>query len=456
MKKSRFTDRTKWKIIIVLMVGMVVVALFLQAGILMYVNSKNLDKTSQMLLDQSISIIEKNQKNEIDLIRSMKEDYVIRARAVSYILESRLEAENDTEELQKIASLMSIDEIYLFDATGKIYSGTKQEYYGYSFDSGEQMEYFKPMLENKGLTMCQDITPNTSEGRSMMYAITWNSTGDKMIQVGIEPVRLLAEIKQNDVSTVVSNMPMYQGMNLYVADLDTHEILGATDENTIGKKLEAKHKEAIVWDVEKGVPSECQDKAWQTCSCLGTWHYNRSAYEDNWYKSAETVIHMLIDIVSKNGNLLLSVPMKGNGTIDDKEEKILEDIAAWMEVNGEGIFDTRPWCIYGEGPSTETAIPLDGAGFNEGKNAPYTSADIRFVKKGKYLYAHIMKWPSDGKIQIKSLAIGSPYCKGEIEKVELLGGGKAKFRRTSKGLLIDLPKDKTPNPISLVLKITNR
>lgn len=119
MKKSRFTDRTKWKIIIVLMVGMVVVALFLQAGILMYVNSKNLDKTSQMLLDQSISIIEKNQKNEIDLIRSMKEDYVIRARAVSYILESRLEAENDTEELQKIASLMSIDEIYLFDATGK-------------------------------------------------------------------------------------------------------------------------------------------------------------------------------------------------------------------------------------------------------------------------------------------------------------------------------------------------
>lgn len=73
----------------------------------------------------------------------------------------------------------------------------------------------------------------------MMYAITWNSTGDKMIQVGIEPVRLLAEIKQNDVSTVVSNMPMYQGMNLYVADLDTHEILGATDENTIGKKLEA-------------------------------------------------------------------------------------------------------------------------------------------------------------------------------------------------------------------------
>ena len=237
MKKSRFTDRTKWKIIIVLMVGMVVVALFLQAGILMYVNSKNLDKTSQMLLDQSISIIEKNQKNEIDLIRSMKEDYVIRARAVSYILESRLEAENDTEELQKIASLMSIDEIYLFDATGKIYSGTKPEYYGYSFDSGEQMEYFKPMLENKGLTMCQDITPNTSEGRSMMYAITWNEAGNKMIQVGIEPKRLLNEAKQNEVSNVVADMPVYKGMEILVADADTKIVAGATDSSKIGQEI---------------------------------------------------------------------------------------------------------------------------------------------------------------------------------------------------------------------------
>ena len=239
MKKSRFTDRTKWKIIIVLMVGMVVVALFLQAGILMYVNSKNLDKTSQMLLDQSISIIEKNQKNEIDLIRSMKEDYVIRARAVSYILESRLEAENDTEELQKIASLMSIDEIYLFDATGKIYSGTKPEYYGYSFDSGEQMEYFKPMLENKGLTMCQDITPNTSEGRSMMYAITWNEAGNKMIQVGIEPKRLLNEAKQNEVSNVVADMPVYKGMEILVADADTKIVAGATDSSKIGQEIDS-------------------------------------------------------------------------------------------------------------------------------------------------------------------------------------------------------------------------
>lgn len=220
-----------------------------------------------------------------------------------------------------------------------------------------------------------------------------------------------------------------------------------------GKKLQDKHKEAIVWDVEKGVPSEGQAKPWQTCTCLGNWHYDRSCYVDNWYKSAKTVVQMLVDIVSKNGNMLLSVPVKGNGTIDDKEEKILEDIAAWMDVNKEGIFGTRPWAVYGEGPSTETVIPLDGPGFNESKNAPYTSADIRFVEKNGAIYAHVLEWPADGKVVIKSLAAGNPLYKGKIKKVELLGAGKVSHRRTSDGLVVNLPANKKPNDISLVLKI---
>ena len=100
------------------------------------------------------------------------------------------------------------------------------------------MENFKPMLENKSLTMCQDVTPNTSEGKSMMYAITWNEAGTRMVQVGIEPVRLLEEVKQNEVSTVVSNMPMYEGISIYVADQESGEIYGATDETKVGKTLD--------------------------------------------------------------------------------------------------------------------------------------------------------------------------------------------------------------------------
>ena len=94
------------------------------------------------------------------------------------------------------------------------------------------------MLKNKSLTMCQDVTPNTAEGMKMMYAITWNEDGTKMIQVGIEPKRLLNEIKQNNISNVVAGMPVYKGIEIIVADGDRQIIEGATDSSKLGKKLE--------------------------------------------------------------------------------------------------------------------------------------------------------------------------------------------------------------------------
>ena len=148
------------------------------------------------------------------------------------------EAEQNAEELKKIAKLIAVDEIHLFDPTGKIYSGTIPEYYGHTFDSGDQMEYFKPMLKDKTLTMCQDVTPNTSEGKQMMYAITWNEAGTRMVQVGIEPVRLLDELKKNEIPSIVENMPVYEGIRIYVAEKETGEIYGATDASEIGKKLD--------------------------------------------------------------------------------------------------------------------------------------------------------------------------------------------------------------------------
>ena len=135
-----------------------------------------------------------------------------------------------------------------------------------------------------------------------------------------------------------------------------------------GKILEDKHKEAMVWDVERGIPDRPQEKAWQTCTCLGNWHYERSVYDRNGYKPASQVVKMLVDIVSKNGNLLLSVPLRGSGAIDEKEVAILKDIKAWMDVNGESIYGTRPWTTFGEGPLAEAANPMKAQGFNEGQN----------------------------------------------------------------------------------------
>ena len=232
--------KTKNKILklVCLLIFVIGTAVFLEAAILYTVNNKNVYQTSKVLLDQAVDIIEKNQKNEDDMIQSLKEDYIVRAKAVSYIIDAKPEAEKNITELKKIADLMSIDEIHIFDKKGKIYSGTEPKYYGYSFDSGEQMAYFKPMLKNKKLTMCQDVTPNTSEGKKMMYALVWNEAGDRMIQVGIEPVRLLQEVKQNEADAVVANMPVYKGMSLYVTDKKFGKIYGATDSKKIGKTLD--------------------------------------------------------------------------------------------------------------------------------------------------------------------------------------------------------------------------
>ena len=218
-------------------VAVIVVALLLEAGILKYVNDANAYRISKVLLDRVVTVLDKNDQSEEELIESLKDDYIVRAKAVSYIVDAKPQVENDVEELQKIAKLMSVDEIHLFDETGRITSGSVPKYFGYSFDSGDQISYFKPMLTDKSLTMCQDVTPNTSEGKEMMYAITWNDAGTMMVQVGLKPQRLLEELKQNEISTVVSDMPVYKGMEIYVADADTGLISGATDCDKIGKNI---------------------------------------------------------------------------------------------------------------------------------------------------------------------------------------------------------------------------
>lgn len=228
----------KKKNLIGLAAVVIVIALLLETGILNYVNERNASVTSQVLLDRVIFIIDKNETSEAQLIDSLKDDYIARAKAVSYIIDAKPKVEYDVDELQKIAKLISVDEIHIFNEKGVIYSGSIPKYYGYSFDSGEQISYFKDMLKDKNLSMCQDVTPNTSEAKEMMYAITWNESKSKMIQVGISPKRLLKELKQNEISKVVANMPVYDGMELIVADRTSNEIEGATDSEKLGMTMQ--------------------------------------------------------------------------------------------------------------------------------------------------------------------------------------------------------------------------
>lgn len=228
--------------ILILSITIVAVALILETCILQYVNDKNAQTTSNVLLDRVIAVIDKNESIESEFVKSLKDDYIVRAKAISYIVDAKPEVEYDVDELQKIAGLMSVDEIHFIDDTGTIYSGSLPKYFGYSFDSGEQMAFFKQMLNNKDLTLCQDVTPNTAEAKEMMYAITWNEAKTHMVQVGITPKRLLKELKRNQISNVVADMPVYKGMEIYVVDAKTKKILGATDASWVGNTAHFNHK----------------------------------------------------------------------------------------------------------------------------------------------------------------------------------------------------------------------
>ena len=228
--------------ILILSITIVAVALILETCILQYVNDKNAQTTSNVLLDRVIAVIDKNESIESEFVKSLKDDYIVRAKAISYIVDAKPEVEYDVDELQKIAGLMSVDEIHFIDDTGTIYSGSLPKYFGYSFDSGEQMAFFKQMLNNYDLTLCQDVTPNTAEAKEMMYAITWNESKTHMVQVGITPKRLLKELKQNQISNVVADMPVYKGMEIYVVDAKTKKILGATDASWVGNTAHFNHK----------------------------------------------------------------------------------------------------------------------------------------------------------------------------------------------------------------------
>lgn len=192
-----------------------------------------------------------------------------------------------------------------------------------------------------------------------------------------------------------------------------------------GKILDEEQRKCMVWDIERGQSNAIEPLPWQTDTCIGEWHYNRDVFNKHRYKSAKTVIHTLADVVSKNGNLLLSVPVRSDGTIDSDELAIVEGIADWMAVNKEAIFDTRPWKVFGEGPASDGA-PLDGPGFNEGKGKPFTADDVRFTTKHGVLYAIVLGRPTT-TLHFKSLGKASKLLDKSIKEVRILGS-KEKVR----------------------------
>lgn len=200
-----------------------------------------------------------------------------------------------------------------------------------------------------------------------------------------------------------------------------------------------------VQDLERGVMGKVNPFVWQTDTSIGDWFYNR-----NWkYQPINWVVDTLVDVVSKNGNLLLNVVQRPDGSLDPEVERMLGQMADWTAIHKEAIYGSRPWLVYGEG-----SVNSRGGSFSE--NFSYTSQDIRFTTKGSTLYAFSLAYPTDGKLLIRSLATTDDAAQNKISKISLLGfKGKIAWTQDNEGLHLDLPTS-GPSPITAGLKITGK
>lgn len=237
------------------------------------------------------------------------------------------------------------------------------------------------------------------------------------------------------------------GMNIgayfYNKSLKVHG--GKMEAVLTGKHIPDRLAKALVADYERGLTGKIMPYAWQSETCIGDWHYNRALYnkpgEYGGYLHPRDVIHWLIDSVSKNGTFILNIPGKPDGTIDSKEIAVLDGITEWMQVNGEAIYATRPWKVYGEGPDT-----VKSGSFQGNTISKLDVKDIRFTrnKSNTAIYAIALGWPV-GEFVIQSLGTASAALPGKIEHVQLLGTDeKVKWKQTGEGLRAKLPSGYRP------------
>jgi len=203
---------------------------------------------------------------------------------------------------------------------------------------------------------------------------------------------------------------------------------------------------AAVLDIERGKMDALRPLFWQTDTsvCKKSWGY----IQDHDYKSVDPIVDDLVDIVSKNGCLLLNIAPRPDGTIPEEQQRILLEIGRWLEVNGEAIYGTRPWKVYAEGPTR-----VVGGEFKDTASEPLTGRDIRFTTKGDTLYAIALAWPGEEMV-IQSLSTNLRLYPEEVDSVELLGSEEpVEWSRDETGLRVKMPTQK-PCDHAFALKIT--
>lgn len=215
----------------------------------------------------------------------------------------------------------------------------------------------------------------------------------------------------------------------------------------INYKFEAFPEGAAVLDKERSKMAEIRKPFWQTDTAVSnsSWGYTKNQR----YKTPDRLVDDLVDIVSKNGCLLLNVGPRPDGTIPEEDQAILKAIGGWLAINGEAIYDTTYWKTFGEGPTSVSTGHV-----SESKDKPFTAQDLRFTTRDDLLYVTGLAWPESNRITVQTLAEGSELYPEEIASVELLGSdSKLTWSRDQSGLNVQLPESAKMD-YAYVLKIS--
>ncbi len=199
-------------------------------------NDRFLSNSAQQI-DRIATILTENEAYIASLQEELKNDYLVRADAAAYIIDNNEDVIDSVPEMQKIADHLQVDEIHVFDSSGTIYSGTTREYFGVDMYSGEQIGFFLPMLEDFDLRLAQDVTPNTAESRDMQYVAVWSESHENIVQVGIEPVRLLEAMEETGLDYIFSNMVTAPGVSIFALEQGSEVITNSTDSELVGKEI---------------------------------------------------------------------------------------------------------------------------------------------------------------------------------------------------------------------------
>ena len=310
---------------------------------------ENMERSARLMLERIEEILDTNDRDLENLTESLKEEYIVRAQTVAYMLSNHPEMEQDVGALLTVANLLRVDEISLFDEEGVLYSGSHPEYYGLTFYDGEQVSFFLPMLEDRTLALCQDVTPNTVFGKPMIYAAVWREDGQGIVQVGLEPQRILEAVEKNDVSYIFANLAVQEGVTCFAVDANDKTILGSTNDKYLGLNVRdinivipVGYTESFIARVD-GVSSRCMFIEYDELLIGIAWE-NATVYSDLAQSMVLVLLYLTVAAVIMLAAILRSIDnlvIDNINTVNEKLEEITDGkLDTRVDVSGLPEFDS--------------------------------------------------------------------------------------------------------------------